>query len=58
MLGEKILVAPVIVKGARSRSVYLPIGQWKDGNSDTIYNGPIALNYSAPIHILPFFIKQ
>lgn len=58
MLGEKILVAPVIVKGARARSVYLPKGEWKDGNSNTIYKGPVTLNYTAPIDILPYFIKQ
>ncbi|KAG5875299.1 hypothetical protein JTB14_028449 [Gonioctena quinquepunctata] len=59
LLGEKILVAPVILEGATSRKVYLPVGSWKDGNSDQIYEGPIELpNYSAPIDTLPYFIKQ
>ncbi|KAJ8947345.1 hypothetical protein NQ318_002871 [Aromia moschata] len=59
LLGENILVAPVIVEGARSRQIYIPKGHWKDGNSGIIYVGPITLsNYSAPINILPYFIKQ
>ncbi|KAL1505265.1 hypothetical protein ABEB36_004866 [Hypothenemus hampei] len=59
LLGEDILVAPVVVEGAISRDVYLPQGQWKDGNNGTVYKGPITLkSYSAPIEVLPYFIKQ
>ena len=36
MLGDTILVAPVIVEEAISRDVYVPVGKWKDGNSDTV----------------------
>lgn len=59
LLGEDILVAPVIEEGANSRDIVLPKGSWKDGNNGTIYEGPqILKNYSAPIDVLPFFIKQ
>ncbi|RZB39964.1 putative family 31 glucosidase [Asbolus verrucosus] len=59
LLGEKILVAPVIQEGAISRDVYLPSGSWKDGNDGTIYEGPQLLKaYASPIDVLPFFIKQ
>ncbi|XP_044254381.1 myogenesis-regulating glycosidase [Tribolium madens] len=59
LLGEKILVAPVVQEGAISRDVVLPVGSWKDGNNGTIYEGPqILKGYSAPIDILPYFIKQ
>lgn len=58
LLGEEILVAPVIEEGAISRDVYLPTGQWKDGNTGTVIQGPTTLkNYSAPIKVLPWFIK-
>ena len=38
-MGDQILVAPVLEKGARSREVILPAGQWKafDGKH---YAGP------------------
>ena len=59
MLGDKILVAPVIVEKAVSREVYLPAGKWKDGNSDEVHTGPKTIsNYLAPLDILPYFIKQ
>jgi alpha-glucosidase len=59
LLGEEILVAPVVVLNAVSRDVYLPKGQWKDGNNGTVYTGPVTLlNYPAPIEVLPYFIKQ
>ncbi|KAJ8922534.1 hypothetical protein NQ315_007564 [Exocentrus adspersus] len=59
LLGENILVAPVIIEGAISRDVYLPKGSWKDGNSDEIYEGPITIeDYPAPMEVLPYFIKQ
>ncbi|KAJ8978375.1 hypothetical protein NQ317_005956 [Molorchus minor] len=59
LLGEKILVAPIYAEGATSRTVYLPKGSWKDGNSDSTYDGPIVINdYNAPIDVLPYFIKQ
>ncbi|XP_049822217.1 SITS-binding protein-like [Aethina tumida] len=59
LLGESILVAPVMDQGAVSRDIYLPVGSWKDGNTGDIFIGPINIeNYSAPIDILPYFIKQ
>ena len=40
MLGSKLLVAPVVVEKARSRSVYLPEGShWKDILKDQVHNG-------------------
>ncbi|XP_018572976.1 myogenesis-regulating glycosidase-like [Anoplophora glabripennis] len=59
LLGENILVTPVITEGGISRKVYLPKGTWKDGNSDATYEGPTTIeDYSAPLDTLPYFIKQ
>ncbi|KAJ8922547.1 hypothetical protein NQ315_007577 [Exocentrus adspersus] len=59
LLGESILIAPVLVEGAVTRNVYLPTGSWKDGNNGTIYEGPVTLqDYPAPIDVLPYFILQ
>ncbi|XP_018572975.1 myogenesis-regulating glycosidase-like [Anoplophora glabripennis] len=59
LLGENILVAPVITEGATSKNVYLPKGTWKDGNSDATYEGPTSIkDYPAPLDTLPYFIKQ
>lgn len=59
LLGEEVLVAPIIVEGAVSRDIYLPKGQWRDGNDGEVYEGPTYLrDYYAPIEVLPYFIRQ
>ncbi|XP_076252821.1 myogenesis-regulating glycosidase-like [Rhynchophorus ferrugineus] len=59
LLGDTILVAPVLQEGATSRQVYLPEGTWLDGNDNSCkYEGPISLLYDAPIEVLPYFIRQ
>ncbi|KAF5297325.1 hypothetical protein FQA39_LY12164 [Lamprigera yunnana] len=58
LLGEHLLVAPVITQGATSRTVYLPRGTWVDGNLGTVYAGPVELNYYAPIDTLPYFVIE
>ncbi|XP_063382934.1 myogenesis-regulating glycosidase-like [Cydia fagiglandana] len=57
LLGEKILVAPVLEQGAVSRAVYLPRGTWRDAEGAE-YEGPTTLDYPAPIEVLPYFILQ
>jgi myogenesis-regulating glycosidase len=58
MLGDDILVAPVIQQGRTTRDIYLPKGKWTDGNTGAIITGRIWLkNYRAPLDVLPYFIK-
>ncbi|XP_047995775.1 myogenesis-regulating glycosidase-like isoform X2 [Leguminivora glycinivorella] len=57
LLGEKILVAPVLEEGAVSRAVYLPRGTWRDA-AGAVFEGPATLDYPAPIDVLPYFILQ
>ncbi|XP_063708618.1 myogenesis-regulating glycosidase [Culicoides brevitarsis] len=59
LLGEKILVAPVLEKDATTRNIYLPKGTWQDGNTPAkSYTGPRNLTaYAAPLNVLPYFIK-
>ena len=58
LLGEEILVAPVIEENAIARDIYLPAGKWKDANTQITYTGPILLkDYSAPLNVLPYFNK-
>lgn len=58
MLGEKVVVAPILTKGATSRDIYLPKGVWKDMNNkkSKLIMGPKWLyNYTADLSILPYF---
>ena len=55
MFGSRYLVAPVLYPGARSRSVYLPCGQWKDVDTGVIYEGNQTIDVDAPIERMPVF---
>ncbi len=57
MLGDDILVAPVIEKGARSRSVVLPKGKWKS-ETGKIFEGGKTIEVTVPLERLPYFIIQ
>ncbi|XP_065075375.1 myogenesis-regulating glycosidase-like [Ochlerotatus camptorhynchus] len=59
MLGDDIIAAPVVQNNVRARDVYLPDGEWVDGNIATVYIGPRWVrNYSAPLHVLPYFLRK
>jgi myogenesis-regulating glycosidase len=56
LLGDDILVAPVVHPGQRARNVYLPPGTWRDHWTDQVMLGPLAIQeYPVPIDILPIF---
>ena len=56
LVGEELLVAPILAKGQTARDVYLPNGNWKAQNG-SVYTGPVTLkNYPAPIQDIPFFM--
>lgn len=57
MLGDEILAAPVVEKGARSRKVVFPKGKWKSDDGKII-NGGQTIEITVPIERLPYFIKQ
>ena len=56
VLGNDIIVAPVVEKGARSRSVVLPKGEWKAENG-IIHQGGGKVKIEVPLQRLPYFIK-
>lgn len=60
LLGENILVAPIVDEGKVTRDVYLPKGRWRDGNDEKkIYKGLQWIqNYEAPLDVLPYFIRE
>lgn len=57
MYGKNLLVAPVIEKGTKSRSVYLPTGNWYEWNSSQTMKG--GRNYIAetPLDKIPLYVK-
>ncbi|CAD6991800.1 unnamed protein product [Ceratitis capitata] len=58
LLGDDIIAAPVVQEGAVVRDVYLPKGEWKDGNTNEVHEGPKWLMaYKAPLDVLPHFLR-
>lgn len=58
LLGDDLLVAPVLQEGARSRDVYLPAGRWRDWWSGVEYEGERWLrDFAAPLDVLPLFAR-
>jgi alpha-glucosidase (family GH31 glycosyl hydrolase) len=58
MLGDAVLVAPVVTKGKRQRDIYLPEGQWRDYRTRKVLaGGRVLRDYDAPLDTLPIFIN-
>ena len=53
MLGDRYLVAPVVQKGAVTRTLTLPEGRWKAADG-TLYEGG-RVTVDAPLEALPYF---
>ncbi len=56
MLGEDILVAPVINDNTSSREIIFPAGRWK-GDDGSIVEGPCKIGVIVPINRLPWYRK-
>jgi myogenesis-regulating glycosidase len=58
MLGNDVVVAPVLKKGATARRLYLPEGQWKDYKTGKMMEGKRWIDgYPAPLDTLPVFLR-
>lgn len=59
MWGDEVLVAPVMTKGARSRQVLFPAGEWISWwNPSLKYKGGKSYKVNAPLNELPLFVKS
>ena len=57
MLGEEILVAPIVQKGQKTRSVQLPKGIWR-GFDEKTYVGDKTYEINVTLADLPYFVLQ
>ena len=59
LIGDDMLVAPVVTPGVVARSVYFPAGRWYDvWAPETSYDGPGAFDVPAPIGRPPVFSTE
>ncbi|MER6789939.1 TIM-barrel domain-containing protein [Streptomyces sp. NPDC000658] len=57
LLGESLLVAPVLEPGVDRRTVRLPRGRWYDTATDLAYEGPGQVVVDAPLSRLPVLAR-
>jgi alpha-D-xyloside xylohydrolase len=58
MFGDDLLVAPVVVKGAVSRDVLFPPGDWIDWWTGQAHAGGHTETVAAPLGTLPLFLRR
>ncbi|WP_432028137.1 glycoside hydrolase family 31 protein [Streptomyces sp. 1222.5] len=57
LLGDSLLVAPVLDPGADRRAVQLPRGRWYDTATEEAYEGPGQVLVDAPLSRIPVFAR-
>lgn len=59
MLGDSLMVAPVLEEGARTRSVRLAAGSaWYEWRTGRRYEGGQTIEVQAPLAALPMFVRE
>ena len=57
MMGNFLMVAPVVEKGAVARKVAIPPGKWIADDGQAV-SGPAEIEVKAPLSRLPYFLRQ
>lgn len=57
MLGDHLLVAPVVRRGQRQREVILPQGDWIDWWTGEVLEGGRTIMVEAPLETLPLYLR-
>ena len=58
MVGENLIVAPIVNSSDLPHFVYLPRGAWIDYRSGEIHEGPQELDVNSGLDFLPIFVRQ
>lgn len=57
LLGDSILIAPIVTASATSREVYLPAGRWFPWEGGAPIDGPTRVTVDAPVSEIPVFVR-
>ena len=58
LVGDDILVAPILDQGVKSRNVFFPSSKWYDPFTSTFIQGPIWKSVKVNISFIPFYINE
>ena len=56
VMGDFLMVAPQVRKGATSRDVLVPPGRWT-ADDGTVVEGPVRITVQTPLERLPYFVR-
>ena len=57
MIGDSLLVAPIMKPDVTRRLVYLPAGTWYDYWTNKKYSGGTMITVEAPLETVPIFVR-
>ncbi|MFL5802369.1 MAG: TIM-barrel domain-containing protein [Roseiflexaceae bacterium] len=57
LIGDEVLVAPVLEPQQVTRRLYLPAERWRDYWTGTVYQGPGWVVVAAPMQRVPLFVR-
>lgn len=57
LLGDNLLSAPIVEKGAKAREVYLPKGHWYNFWTQAMFEGGQTIKAEAPLDTLPLYVR-
>src|ERR1041385_7618658 len=57
MVGDDILLAPIVKPDVTRRLVYLPAGSWYDYWTNKKYAGGTMISVEAPLEVVPMFVR-
>jgi alpha-glucosidase len=57
MLGDSLLVAPILEPGATQRDVYLPKGVWYEFDTGKLTDGARTFTAQAPLERMPIYVR-
>jgi len=57
MVGDDLLLAPILKPDVTRRLVYLPAGTWYDYWTNKKYVGGTTINVDAPLDVVPMFVR-
>ncbi|HET6583903.1 MAG TPA: TIM-barrel domain-containing protein [Nannocystaceae bacterium] len=58
LLGDDLLVAPVVEAGADTRTLLLPPGRWVEWHTGVVHEGGEEITIDAPLAVLPLFLRE
>ena len=58
LVGDDLLVAPVLVDKQRERELFIPPGEWVDQRNSVSFRGPAVVRIQVPLEELAYFKRK